>query len=170
MIRISKQSASPYWQCNTSGNHHQLATYGERSLKRMADLYLGLRILIIDDPKTHLIHDFKRKKCEGVGSRGTCPYNGVERRGTGSMKFWCLCSRCPYKSLIGHHYGGTMSNTRGAPPISSIIGARSPGAKEWWKKLPIPIALPGAWVMTTIKLFWRQRFWHWLVDNLALCV
>ncbi len=35
------------------------------------------------------------------------------------------------KSLIGHHYGGTMSNTRGAPPISSIIGARSPGAKDW---------------------------------------
>ena len=37
------------------------------------------------------------------------------------------------KSLIGHHYGGTMSNTHGAPPTSSIIGAHSPG--DWCKNL-----------------------------------
>ena len=38
---------------------------------------------------------------EGVGSRRTCPYNGVDRRGMGSKKFWRLCSRCPYSGVSG---------------------------------------------------------------------
>ncbi len=33
IIRTSKQSASTSWQCNTSGNHHQPATYGDLCLK-----------------------------------------------------------------------------------------------------------------------------------------
>ncbi len=33
IIRTSKQSASTSWQCNTSGNHHQPATYGDFCLK-----------------------------------------------------------------------------------------------------------------------------------------
>ena len=32
MFRISKQLASTYWQCNTSGNHHRSATYGDKGL------------------------------------------------------------------------------------------------------------------------------------------
>ncbi len=34
IIRTSKQSASTSWQCNTSGNRHQPATYGDLCLKR----------------------------------------------------------------------------------------------------------------------------------------
>ncbi len=34
IITTSKQSASTSWQCNTSGNRHQPATYGDLSLKR----------------------------------------------------------------------------------------------------------------------------------------
>ena len=33
IIRTSKQSASTSWQCNTSGNRHQPATYGDLCLK-----------------------------------------------------------------------------------------------------------------------------------------
>ncbi len=33
IIRTSMQSASTSWQCNTSGNHHQPATYGDLCLK-----------------------------------------------------------------------------------------------------------------------------------------
>ena len=36
IIRTSKQSASTSWQCNTSGNHHQPATYGDLSLNRIS--------------------------------------------------------------------------------------------------------------------------------------
>ncbi len=37
IIRTSKQSASTSWQCNTTGNHHQPATYGDLCLNRKTD-------------------------------------------------------------------------------------------------------------------------------------
>ncbi len=40
IIRTSKQSALTSWQCNTSGNHHQSATYGYLSLKQFVHLLI----------------------------------------------------------------------------------------------------------------------------------
>ena len=47
MIRLSKQSASTSWQCNTSGNHHQPATYGDKGLKRLSHSGRGSQQLLL---------------------------------------------------------------------------------------------------------------------------
>ncbi len=56
IIRTSKQSASTSWQCNTTGNRHQPATYGDLCLKRFIKLIFWKiegkfrRVYIFDDP------------------------------------------------------------------------------------------------------------------------
>ena len=52
------------------------------------------------------------------------------------------------KSLIGQDYGGTMNNTRVAPPIFCIIGARSPVAKDWCQN--------GSFLISLFSVRWRK--------------
>ncbi len=59
---------------------------------------------------------------EGLGSRGTCPYNGVHRRGMGSTAHHEIL-------MQGHLEQGHQNFMLPMPLLSTpIMGARSPGA------------------------------------------
>ena len=71
MIRISKQSASTYWQCNTSGNHHQThmgikvwraLNTAENHLLCFIQLQYGLKVIV---PAARVI--YLRNRALGLG-------------------------------------------------------------------------------------------------------
>ncbi len=71
IIGTSKQSASTSWQCNTSGNLHQPAKYGDLCLKRLATLEPTVYKLIAVKSRymTRTYHGIRGTIKEGLSAR-----------------------------------------------------------------------------------------------------
>ena len=68
---------------------------------------------------------------EGVGYRGTCPYNGVDRRGMGSKTFWWVFQndQCKMWSGIVHHKFDSKTCVLPTADRNSIPVTRN---SPWW--------------------------------------